>query len=69
MSNRTTPHVVAICGSVRDESRTRVAADIALTAAAEGGATTALVDYAGVTNYPELSQQTAVQTTDCRTDD
>jgi len=44
MPNRTTPHVVAICGSLRDESRTRIATNVALTAASEAGATTELVD-------------------------
>lgn len=44
MLNRTTPRVVAICGSLRDESRTRIATNVALTAAAEAGATTELVD-------------------------
>ncbi|WP_135820243.1 NADPH-dependent FMN reductase [Halostella litorea] len=37
-------HVVAICGSRRDESRTRVALRAALDAAAGTGATTELVD-------------------------
>jgi NAD(P)H-dependent FMN reductase len=37
-------HVVALCGSRRDESRTRVALRAALDAAADTGATTELVD-------------------------
>lgn len=38
------PRVVAICGSLRDESKTRVACRAALDAAAEAGATTTLLD-------------------------
>jgi NAD(P)H-dependent FMN reductase len=44
MINRTTPHVVAICGSLRDESRTRIATNVALTAADNAGATTEFID-------------------------
>jgi len=54
MPNRTTPRVVAICGSLRDESRTRIATDVALTAAAEAGATTELVDLRSY-NLPSLN--------------
>lgn len=38
------PHVVAICGSLRDESYTRVALRTSLDAAGEIGATTELID-------------------------
>jgi NAD(P)H-dependent FMN reductase len=38
------PHVIAVCGSLRDESYTRRALRHALDAAAERGATTELVD-------------------------
>ena len=38
------PHVVALCGSLRDRSRTRVAVEAALEAAREAGASTELVD-------------------------
>jgi NAD(P)H-dependent FMN reductase len=38
------PHVVAICGSLRAESKTRVALETALSAAADRGAKTTLVD-------------------------
>lgn len=44
MTNRTAPHVVAICGSLREESRTRIATNVALTAADKAGATTEFVD-------------------------
>lgn len=44
MSSRGPPRVVAICGSLRDASRTRVALREALAAAEEAGATTKLVD-------------------------
>ena len=44
MTNRSTPHVVAICGSLRDESRTRIATNVSLIAAEEAGATTEFVD-------------------------
>jgi len=44
MTRRTSPRVVAICGSLRPNSRTRVALKSALTAAVEAGATTTLVD-------------------------
>ena len=37
-------HVVAICGSLREESRTRTTLLVALEAAAETGATTELID-------------------------
>lgn len=62
---RTTPRVVAPYDSLRDENRTRVATNVALTAAVEAGATTELVDYAGVTHYPELNQHSPGQSTDC----
>ena len=39
-----TPHVVAICGSLRETSRTRTALSVALDAAADAGATTELLD-------------------------
>ena len=39
-----TPHVVAVCGSLRDESVTRVALRTALDAAADEGAETNLLD-------------------------
>lgn len=38
------PHVVAICGSLSDDSATRIALDAALDAAEQAGATTHLVD-------------------------
>jgi NAD(P)H-dependent FMN reductase len=41
---RVDPRVVAICGSLRDGSRTRVALRAALSASREAGATTELVD-------------------------
>lgn len=44
MAQRTETRVVAVCGSLRDESRTRIALDEALTASQELGATTELVD-------------------------
>jgi len=44
MPDRTNPSVVAVCGSLRDSSRTRVAITEALDASAEAGATTELVD-------------------------
>ncbi len=37
-------HVVAVCGSLRDESHTRAALDVALDAAEREGATTELLD-------------------------
>jgi len=40
----TSPHVAGVCGSLRDASYTRIALDHALTAAADRGASTALVD-------------------------
>ncbi|SER36482.1 NADPH-dependent FMN reductase [Natrinema salaciae] len=43
-TSRTNPNVIAVCGSLRDESRTRIATNEVLTAAAEGGATTELID-------------------------
>lgn len=39
-----TPHVVGVCGSLRDESYTRTALQHALTEASEYGATTTLID-------------------------
>ena len=65
MPNRTTPHVVAVCGSLRDESRTRIATNIALTAAAEAGATTELVDLRSY-NLPSLNAVKA-EVTDAET--
>lgn len=44
MTHRVEPRVVAVCGSLRDSSRTRTALREALTAAEEAGATTELVD-------------------------
>ncbi len=44
MTHRTDSRVVAVCGSLRDGSRTRAALREALTAAEEAGATTELVD-------------------------
>lgn len=44
MATGATPRVIAICGSLRDGSRTRVALREALAAAEEAGATTELVD-------------------------
>ncbi|MDY6817757.1 MAG: NADPH-dependent FMN reductase [Halobacteriales archaeon] len=44
MARADTPHVVAICGSLRDASHTRVALNRALAAAADAGATTELID-------------------------
>lgn len=40
----TPPHVVALCGSLRDDSYTRIALGHALDSAAERGASTTLVD-------------------------
>jgi NAD(P)H-dependent FMN reductase len=37
-------HVVALCGSLRDDSHTRTALEVALDAAADAGASTELVD-------------------------
>ncbi len=39
-----TPHVVAICGSLRDESHTRTALGVALDGAERAGASTELID-------------------------
>ncbi|QIO21995.1 NADPH-dependent FMN reductase [Haloarcula sp. JP-L23] len=58
MSNRIEPGVVAICGSLRDSSRTRIALKEALAASEEAGATTELVD---LRNY-ELPSLNAVDT-------
>jgi len=44
MPDRTNPHVVAVCGSLRDSSRTRVAINETLNSSAEAGATTELID-------------------------
>ncbi|AFO58791.1 flavoprotein [Natrinema sp. J7-2] len=44
MTRKSTPHVVALCGSLRDESRTNVALESLLATARETGATTELVD-------------------------
>jgi NAD(P)H-dependent FMN reductase len=44
MQQHSKPHVVALCGSLRDESKTRIALGEALAAAREAGATTELVD-------------------------
>ena len=54
MTNRITPHVVAVCGSLRDESRTRIATNIALATAGEAGATTEFVDLRSY-NLPSLN--------------
>ncbi len=44
MTPSTPIHITAICGSLREESVTRQALDVALRGAAELGATTALID-------------------------
>lgn len=44
MRNGAEPHVVAVCGSNRDESKTRTALREALSAARTAGATTELID-------------------------
>lgn len=44
MTNGSNPRVVAVRGSLRDESRTRIATNVALEAAAAAGATTEFVD-------------------------
>ncbi|RDI72709.1 NADPH-dependent FMN reductase [Halopelagius longus] len=44
MADSTDPHVVGVCGSLRDESRTRVALNEALSVSEEAGATVELVD-------------------------
>lgn len=44
MAREPQPHVVAVCGSLRDASRTRIALQETLAASAEIGATTELVD-------------------------
>ncbi len=44
MTRKSTPHVVALCGRLRDESRTNVALESLLATARETGATTELVD-------------------------
>lgn len=44
MTSRTEPRVIAICGSLRAESRTRVGLKEALTAARETGGETELID-------------------------
>lgn len=44
MAQRTETHIVAVCGSLRDESRTRIALNEALAASQESGATTDLID-------------------------
>ena len=54
MTNRTTTHVVAVCGSLRDESRTRIATNIPLASADKGGATTKFVDLRSY-NLPSLN--------------
>jgi NAD(P)H-dependent FMN reductase len=54
MTNRTTPHVVAVCGSLRDESRTRIATNVALASADKAGATTEFVDLRSY-NLPSLN--------------
>lgn len=43
------PRVVALCGSLRDESRTRIALDVALAAADDAGGDTELVDLRSLT--------------------
>jgi NAD(P)H-dependent FMN reductase len=59
MTRRIEPRVVAICGSVRENSRTRVALTEALAAAESAGAMTELVD---LRKY-ELPSLNAVDTT------
>ncbi|MDS0258322.1 NAD(P)H-dependent oxidoreductase [Haloarcula sp. S1CR25-12] len=49
MPERDTPRVLALCGSLREESRTRIALDVALTAAGDSGVVTDLVDLRGLT--------------------
>ncbi len=44
MTRESTPHIVALCGSLRDESRTKIVLESLLTTARETGATTELVD-------------------------
>ena len=44
MTHNTAPEVVALCGSLRDESRTRIALEEVLAAARERGARTHLAD-------------------------
>lgn len=44
MVRRPNPNVVALCGSLRDESRTRIALNETLDAARDAGAQTELVD-------------------------
>ena len=56
MTRDTTPRVVALCGSLRDESRTRIALEEVLAASRAAGATTELVDlraYAVPSLYAE----------------
>ena len=58
MTGRTDPRVVAICGSVRENSRTRIALTQALNAAESAGTMAELVD---LRNY-ELPSLNAVDT-------
>ena len=58
MSHGTEPRVIAICGSLRDSSRTRVALAEALAASKEVGVTTELID---LRNY-ELPSLNAAET-------
>jgi len=44
MASTGQPLIVGICGSLREDSKTRIAVELALSAAAERGATTELVD-------------------------
>ncbi|AFK18271.1 NADPH-dependent oxidoreductase [Haloferax mediterranei ATCC 33500] len=44
MQHPSEPHVVALCGSLRDQSKTRIALREVLTAANDAGASTELVD-------------------------
>lgn len=54
MSTRTEPRIVAICGSLRDSSRTRVALREALVASENTGGTTELVDLRDY-EFPSLN--------------
>jgi NAD(P)H-dependent FMN reductase len=47
MQPQSNPHVVALCGSLRDESKTRTVLEEVLAAARKAGATTELVDLRG----------------------
>lgn len=54
------PHVVALCGSLREESRTRIALHRVLSAASDAGGSTELVDLRSL----ELPALNAVDTAD-----